>query len=255
MLKNRVIPILLLKDSGLVKTEKFKNPKYIGDPINAIRIFNEKQVDELIVLDIDASKKNRGPDYSLIEQFASECFMPVTYGGGITELNQAERIFSLGIEKVSIQSQSFKEIDFIRKLSEIHGSQSIISSIDIKKNLFGQYRLYNSKDKKIIKKAIKSHIEELIKNGIGEILINSVDKDGTFDGIDIKMIETFCTDLPIPSIASGGVNSLNDFKDAVEAGANAVAAGAYFVFKGPHRAVLITYPEYSELELLFTNDK
>lgn len=245
----------MLKDTGLVKTEKFKNPVYIGDPINAIRIFNDKQVDELIVLDIEATKKNSEPNYELIEQFASECFMPLTYGGGINRIEQAEQIFSLGIEKISIQSQSLENYNLIKDLSQIYGSQSIVSSIDIKKNLFGRYKLYRSNSRKILKRKIKSHIEKLIENGTGEILINSVDKDGTLTGLDQKMIELFCKDLPVPCIVSGGANSLNDFKKAVDAGASAVAAGAYFVFNGPHRAVLITYPEYSELEQLFKDTK
>ena len=253
MLKNRVIPTLLIQEEGLVKTFKFNTPKYVGDPLNAIKIFNDKEVDELIVLDIDASQLNRGPNYGLIEQFASECFMPLCYGGGIRTLEQAKKLFSLGIEKISIQSEAYTSLGFIKKLSDIFGSQSIVVMLDIKKNWMGSYKLYSSRSHKILDKDWLEFLQSVVEMGAGEVVINSVDRDGTLSGIDLDLIKMASEIVNIPIIASGGVGSLNDIKLAVDNGASAVAVGAYFVFKGPRQAVLITYPKYSDLETLFTS--
>ena len=255
MLKHRVIPTLLLKNGGLVKTLKFKTPKYVGDPINAIRIFNEKEVDELIVLDIEASRLNKEPNYTLIEQFASECFMPLSYGGGIKTIEQAKRLFSLGIEKISIQNEAYINIDFINELASKFGNQSIVISIDIKKNWRGKYFLYSSKTKKIIKIEWSNFLKSIVKAGAGEVVINSVDRDGTLSGMEIELIQKVCNAVDVPIIASGGVSSLEDIKSAVDVGASAVAAGAFFVFTGPHNAVLITYPNYTDLERLFHSNE
>jgi cyclase len=251
MLKNRVIPCLLLKNTGLVKTLKFKDPKYVGDPINAIRIFNDKEVDELMVLDISASKERKEPNYSLIEQFASECFMPLCYGGGINTLEQAKTIFSLGVEKVCLQTAVINDFSIVSKLAEMYGNQSILVSIDVKKNILGQYKIYSSSTGKVIETDWKKYLIKAINSGAGEIVINAVDKDGTMAGMDLKLIEEACNIASVPIIAVGGAGSLLDIKKAVNAGASAVSAGAFFVFHGPHRAVLITYPNYSELEELF----
>ena len=253
MLKNRVIPTLLIQEEGLVKTFKFNTPKYVGDPLNAIKIFNDKEVDELIVLDIDASQLHRGPNYGLIEQFASECFMPLCYGGGIRTLEQAKKLFSLGIEKISIQSEAYTSLGFIKKLSDIFGSQSIVVMLDIKKNWMGSYKLYSSRSHKILDKDWLEFLQSVVEMGAGEVVINSVDRDGTLSGIDLDLIKMASEIVNIPIIASGGVGSLNDIKLAVDNGASAVAVGAYFVFKGPRQAVLITYPKYSDLETLFTS--
>jgi len=253
VLRNRVIPTLLIQEEGLVKTFKFNTPKYVGDPLNAIKIFNDKEVDELIVLDIDASQLNRGPNYGLIEQFASECFMPLCYGGGIRTLEQAKKLFSLGIEKISIQSEAYTSLGFIKKLSDIFGSQSIVVMLDIKKNWMGSYKLYSSRSHKILDKDWLEFLQSVVEMGAGEVVINSVDRDGTLSGIDLDLIKMASEIVNIPIIASGGVGSLNDIKLAVDNGASAVAVGAYFVFKGPRQAVLITYPKYSDLETLFTS--
>lgn len=250
MLTNRIIPVLLLQNSGLVKTVKFKNPNYVGDPINAIRIFNEKEVDELMVLDINASKKDLEPNYELIENFSSECFMPLTYGGGIKNLEQAKRIFSLGIEKICIQDSAYNNIDFIKKLSEKFGNQSIVVALDIKKKWNGQFCLYSSRKNKIIKKSWIEFMNECISKGAGEIMINSVDRDGTLVGMDYNLIKIASENINVPLIASGGLSSLKDLRLAVDHGANAIGGGAFFVYKGRHRAVLITYPNYEELEEL-----
>ena len=251
MLKNRVIPSLLLHRGGLVKTVKFKNPTYVGDPINAIRIFNEKEVDELMVLDISASIEQRDPDYSLIEQFASECFMPLTYGGGIKTIEQASTLFSLGVEKICVQKAALENPAFISRLAQKFGQQSVMVSIDIKKNWYGAYQLYSAAHCKIRYKNWLEVLENLVKVGAGEVILNSVDRDGTLAGPDLKNIALASKTVNVPLIAVGGIGCLNDIKSAVSAGASAVAAGSFFVFHGPHRAVLITYPKYQELERLF----
>lgn len=247
MLKNRVIPCLLLKNNGLVKTTKFKDPKYIGDPINAIKIFNEKEVDELMVLDISASKEGKSPNFELIEQFASECFMPLAYGGGVKTFEQAKQLFSSGVEKVCLQSSILETPSLITKLSDAFGSQSIMISIDIKKNLFGNYQLFNSSTGKKIKGDWIETLKTLISFGAGEVLLNAVDKDGTMSGPDFQLIKLASQIMKVPLISVGGISSLDDISDSIKAGANAVAAGAFFVYQGPHRAVLITYPNYNEL--------
>ena len=252
MLQTRVIPVLLLQNKGLVKTVKFKNPKYVGDPLNAIKIFNEKEVDELIFLDIDASKKGRKPDYELIKDFASECFMPVCYGGGITNIEQIKKIFTLGIEKISINCFALNNDELIKKAVDIYGSQSIVVAIDIKKSLMGKYQIYDHTKKKNLKTPFLEYIKRVEELGAGEILINNVDLDGTQKGYDINLLKQVVNYVRIPVIACGGAGELKDFQAAKkEASISAVAAGSFFVFQGKHNAVLITYPKYQELEKLF----
>jgi cyclase len=251
MLQHRVIPCLLISNSGLVKTIKFANPKYVGDPINAIRIFNEKEVDELLVLDIEASKTKREPNYVLIEQFAGECFMPLSYGGGITTVDQVKRLFSIGVEKVCVQTSALANLSLVTDIASRYGNQSVVMSIDIKKNLLGRHKLYSSATGKFIDQSWSGLIKTAIVAGAGEILVNAVDRDGTMDGMDLPLIEQAASVCSVPLIAAGGVGSLIDIKAAVKMGASAVAAGAFFVYHGPHRAVLITYPRYAELTALF----
>lgn len=253
MLKHRVIPCLLLRNRGLVKTIKFANPKYVGDPINAIRIFNEKEVDELLVLDIEASKAKREPDYDLIEQFAGECFMPLAYGGGITTVDQAKRLFSIGVEKVSVQTIALTNLKLVSDIASRYGNQSVVVAIDIKKNLLGRHKLFSSATGKLLDQDWLQFLKTAVDAGAGEILLNSVDRDGAMSGMDLPLIERATVSCPVPLIAVGGVGSLTDIKAAVAAGASAVAAGAFFVYHGPHRAVLITYPKYAELIKLLDN--
>ena len=252
MLKHRVIPALLLRNSGLVKTTKFKSPKYVGDPINAIRIFNEKEVDELMVLDITATKERREPNYKLIEEFAGECFMPLTYGGGVRSIEQATRIFSLGVEKICLQTAALQNPTLVTELAQRFGCQSVVVSIDLKRNWFGKSQLYLASEGKTCSAPWMEVMMGMVIAGAGEVLLNAVDKDGTLSGPDLGIIREAGLALSVPLIAMGGVASLSDIKAVVEAGASAVAAGAYFVYQGPHRAVLITYPRYQELESLFT---
>jgi len=252
MLKTRVIPVLLLHKQGLVKTKKFKDIKYIGDPINSIRIFNEKEADELILLDIDKSKERNQPDYELIESFASECFMPLCYGGGITTIEQMKKIFRIGIEKISLNTSALNDEALLREAVTTFGSQSIVVSIDIKKDIFGNYRIYDHSQKKIVKKNLLHYIEQLNTISVGEILVNSVDRDGTQLGYDIDLLMFVAEHTNIPLIACGGAKNMDDFKKVKTlANVSAVAASSFFLFHGKHRAVLITYPKYSELEKLF----
>lgn len=253
MLKTRVIPCLLLKNQGLVKTIQFTDPHYVGDPINAVRIFNEKEVDELIFLDITATRENRKPNFKLISEIASECFMPFSYGGGIRDLHDVKEIFNLGVEKVVINSHAIENPDFINKISELFGSQSVVVSIDVKKTLLGKYEVSTLNGKKNTKHEPVTFAKHMEIMGAGEIFLNSIERDGTMQGYDIKLIKEVSTSLSIPVIACGGAGRLEDFADAIKkGGASAVAAGSMFVFYGKHRAVLINYPTIQSLEKLFS---
>ena len=251
MLRYRIIPTLLLHDKGLYKTVKYsiKKGKYVGDPINAIKIFNDKGVDELIFLDIDASKEKRGPDFNMLKNIATECFMPVGYGGGITTMEQIKQIFQIGIEKVILNSVLLEDLSILKNASKDFGAQSIVAAVDIKKNLFGKYKVYNSAKQKNSDLDIKKYLQSLEENGAGEIYISSVDKDGTFEGYDIELMKDISKDIKVPVIINGGAKDISDFSRAIkECGVSAVSAGSMFVFNGPHKAVLITYPEYEKLE-------
>ena len=251
MLKHRVIPCLLLRNGGLVKTMKFANPKYIGDPINAIRVFNDKEVDEIMILDITASKEQKEPNYALIEQFAGEIFMPLCYGGGIHTVEQARRLFAMGVEKVCLQTAALSDMNIITHLASQFGNQSVLVSIDVKKNWRGKYQLYSASTGKLLSKPWMDFLKEAVVAGAGEIVLNAVDRDGMMQGMEIDLIREASSAIPVPLIAVGGAGSLIDIKAAIDAGASAVSAGAFFVFQGPHRAVLITYPQYQELLTLF----
>ncbi|GCC52463.1 imidazole glycerol phosphate synthase subunit HisF [Chryseotalea sanaruensis] len=249
MLKTRIIPCLLLKDGGLVKTIKFANPKYVGDPINAVKIFNEKEVDELIFLDIEASRQKRDPNYDLIKDLASECFMPFAYGGGVTTIDQIRKILRLGVEKVVINAFAIKQPAFIKEASTHFGSSTIIAAVDIKKDFWGHYKVYDHVARKITNKDPEKYIQELVNEGAGEIFLNNVDRDGTYLGLDLPIVARINSQLPVPLIICGGISSLKNIKDAVEqTKVSGAAAGSIFVFQGPHRAVLISYPSYNELK-------
>lgn len=249
MLKSRIIPVLLLENGGLVKTTKFKRPIYVGDPINTIKIFNDKEVDEVVVIDISASRMNRSPDFRLIEEFASECFMPLTYGGGIRNMSDANMLFSLGVEKICIQTAAIESPKLITDLVERFGSQAIVLSIDVKRSLSGSIKLHRYRgdgNKNITWKQI---LKTAIEAGIGEVLLCDVGKEGTMSGIDFNLVKTVSDGIPVPLIYVGGIGKMSDFGDALIAGADAVGAGSYFVFHGNNRAVLITYPNQDLIEL------
>lgn len=252
MLKKRVIPVLLLQNGGLVKGEKFKKHKYVGDPINAVRIFNEKEVDELAFVDISAGMNMKEPDYELIEDMASEAFMPIAYGGGVRRVDQVEKLFRLGVEKVIINSEFYKNPNLIKECSQIAGAQSIAVAVDVKKSLLGRYEVYiNNGTQKTglnpVEYALKAQLY-----GAGEILLTAIDREGQGQGLDLDLIKQVIAVLAIPVIAQGGMGHLEHIKQAVKvAGASAVAAGSFFTFHGKHKAVLLTYPAYHELENLF----
>lgn len=250
MLRARVIPCLLLRNAGLVKTVRFGEAKYIGDPINAVKIFNEKEVDELVLLDIDASKCLSEPNYDLLADIASECFMPLCYGGGVTSVDQALRIVQLGIEKIAVNAAAIADPGLVGALSNVLGSQSVVVGIDVKRDWLGRYRVYDASSGKLTDRSPEVYAVELADAGAGEIFLNSVDRDGTQEGYDLKLVAKVTKAVSVPVIASGGAGCNGDFVSAVAVGASAVAAGSMFVFQGRHRAVLINYPPYSELESL-----
>lgn len=255
MLRSRVIPCLLLRGEGLVKTVRFKAPKYVGDPINTIKIFNEKEVDEVVVLDIEASKQGREPNYRKIGEFASECFMPLCYGGGIRDIKHADRLFASGVEKISLQTGAFENLALVEQIAKKYGSSSVVVSADLKKGLFGGYRLHSSAGARNLPRKWQQYLTDAISAGAGEVFLNAVDRDGTMAGMDTTMIEEAAGLVSVPLIACGGVGSLAHIKAGVDAGASAVGAGAFFVYQGPHRAVLISYPKYSQLVELLGNDR
>ncbi|MCP4325917.1 MAG: imidazole glycerol phosphate synthase subunit HisF [Alteromonadales bacterium] len=250
MLSVRVIPCLLLHNSGIVKTIKFKKPRYIGDPINVVKILNEKEVDELVFLDIDASKKKIEPNYQIIEEIANECFMPFGYGGGITNLSQADKLFSLGVEKVIIGSEALNNVELIKNISKKYGSQSVVVSINVKSNIFGKRKLYNPGKTRTESMDIRLFSKLVVENGAGEIFLNSVDRDGTKAGFDKELIKQISSVVNVPVTVCGGAGQLSDFKDAVEYGASAVSAGSLFVYHGKRDAVLVNYPKYQTLQNL-----
>lgn len=249
MLRARVIPCLLLKDSGLVKTIKFKNPYYVGDPVNAVKIYNDKEVDEIIFLDITASKEGRKPPFKLISQIADECFMPFAYGGGIRTIEDANEIFRLGAEKVIINSYAIENTSFIKTLSQVFGSQSIVVSIDAKKSFFNKYEVYTYGGKTRTKLNPIDFAIKMQEFGAGELFLNSIDRDGTMEGYDIELISKVSNAVSIPVIACGGAGRIQDFSEAVKkGGASAVAIGSMAVFQGKNRAVLINFPYPDELK-------
>jgi cyclase len=247
----RIIPVLLLKNEGLVKTVNFSKPKYVGDPINAVRIFNEKEVDELVFLDITATLEKRDPNFKMLEEIASECFMPLSYGGGVNNLSQVQKLFSIGIEKIIFNSVIYSNPSLITEVSNIFGNQSVVASIDVKKSFFGKYEVYSNAGTTKVNESLSSIISKIQSLGVGELIINSIDSDGTLKGYDLDLIKLISQSLNIPVVALGGASSLSDFKLAIQAGASAVAAGSFFIFHGKHKAVLISYPNLSEINNLF----
>ncbi len=255
MLRPRIIPCLLIHKKGLVKTIGFKNPKYVGDPLNAVKIFNEKEADELMVVDIDASVEGNEPDFQLIKNIASECRMPLCYGGGVKTVEQAQKIINLGVEKVALSSALVENIDLVTKIGSVIGNQSVVAVIDVKKKgLLKKQEVY-------IHNALKStglnpvdFAIKLANNGVGEIVINSVDQDGVMNGYDYSLIEKIKSQVNIPVTALGGAGSLSDIEELIRKfGVIGAAAGSLFVFKGVYKAVLINYPNPKQKFELITN--
>jgi cyclase len=253
MLLPRIIPCLLVKNKGLVKTISFDQSTYVGDPLNAVRIFNEKKVDELMVLDIDATTLNREPDYRMIEHLAMECRMPLCYGGGIKSVEQAERIFSLGVEKIAISSAAIENPDFISELASRVGNQSVIVVIDVKKRRFGAgYEIRTHNGTRKASKSIAEFVKLIEVNGAGEVVLNSIDRDGTMKGYDLKLAGMVRELTSLPLTVLGGAGSLEHIGELISThGVIGCAAGSLFVFKGKYRAVLISYPpEEKKIELI-----
>jgi cyclase len=244
MYRPRIIPCLLLQNKGLVKTIRFSTPTYVGDPINAVRIFNENEADELIFLDINASQEGRLVPIDLVEKIGDEAFMPYAVGGGIRDISDVRAIIKAGAEKVVINSAAIETPELIAQAADIFGSQSIIVSIDARQSHDGTYRVYTHGGMKATGRNPVELAQQMERHGAGEIVINSIDRDGTGEGYDIELIKSITGEVQIPVIAIGGASSLEDFAVAVkEGGASAVAAGSMFVFIGRKRAVLINYPD------------
>jgi imidazole glycerol-phosphate synthase subunit HisF len=249
MLKTRVMPCLLSRNGRLVKTVKFKNPAYVGDPVNAIKIYNEKEVDELILVDITATIEQKEPPFELLAEVTSECFMPFTYGGGIRDIEVIRRLFSLGIEKIVVNSFAVENPSFIKQAAALFGNQSIVASIDAKKTWLGRYSVFSHGGRKDAKLDPVEYAKLMENMGAGEILLNSIDRDGTMEGYDTDLIKSVTDVVGIPVIACGGAGSVDDFGKAVRiGGASAVAAGSMVVYQGKNRGVLINFPSREELE-------
>ncbi|MGK0138560.1 MAG: cyclase [Algoriphagus sp.] len=255
MLRSRITPVLLIQNNGLVKTVKFKDPKYVGDPLNAVRIFNEKEVDELIVVDIDKSSKRLEPDFGLIERLAIESRMPLCYGGGIKTPEQAQRLVNLGVEKIAVSSAIINEPNLLREMAEAVGQQSVVAVLDIKKTgLLKKYRLFTLNGTREEKKDPFDFALELQSIGIGELLVNSIDQEGTMEGYDNKLNSRMRDLLDVPITFLGGAGNLSDIKEIIQKfGPVGAAAGSLFVFKGKYRAVLINYPNEADKYALYNH--
>jgi imidazole glycerol-phosphate synthase subunit HisF len=252
MLRPRIIPCLLVQNKGLVKTINFGHPKYVGDPINAVRIFNEKEVDELVVLDIDATVENREPDFKMIENLAAECRMPLCYGGGVKTVEQAKIILGLGVEKVAISSAAIDNPSFVTEAANCIGNQSVVVVLDVKKSsILGKYEIWTHNGRKNSKNNPLEFAKKLEDLGVGEIVLNSIDNDGVMKGYDLNLVEKIRTSVKVPITVLGGAGSLQDIGRLVNRfNIIGAAAGSLFVFKGVYKAVLINYPNRAEKDAL-----
>jgi imidazole glycerol-phosphate synthase subunit HisF len=248
MLRPRIIPCLLVHEGGLVKTVQFDQPKYVGDPINAVKIFNEKEVDELIVLDIDATVEGREPDYTMIQHLAAECRMPLCYGGGVSTVEQAVRIVKLGVEKIAFSAAAIETPDLITQVSAKIGAQSVVVVLDVKKHPKTQkYEVWIRRGKKNTGLCPFETAKKMQALGAGEIVVNAIDQDGMMKGYDLPLIEGICNAVTVPFTALGGAGTYADLKKLISKfGILGAAAGSLFVFKGVYRAVLINYPNRTE---------
>lgn len=260
MLRSRIIPCLLIHNKGLVKTVKFGEPKYVGDPLNAVKIFNEKEVDELIVLDIDASAEGRGPDFNVIKNMAVECRMPFCYGGGVTTVEQAKQIINLGAEKVAISSAALSNERLLLEIGKAVGMQSVVVVIDVKKRkgLFsgGGYDIYTLNGKVKSDVGFEQFLKKMDDLGVGEIVLNSIDRDGTMEGYDMELVDKARTLTEVPLCILGGASSLSNIGELI--GRHKIigaGAGSLFVFKGKYRAVLINYPLKHEKQTILKGEK
>ncbi len=250
-MRKRVIPVLQISGGKLVKTRCFRNPRYVGDPINAVKIFNEKGVDELVLLDISATAAGREPDYDLIRDIASEAFMPLCYGGGITRIDQMRRLFATGIEKIAVNHAALTTPELLRAAAAEFGSQSVVASVNVKRDFWFRRTEYvfDYLRMRTTRRDPRAYLAELEAAGAGEILVTSVDRDGMMNGYDVEMIRQLAAAVQVPLIALGGAGSLDHVRQVLDSTeASAAAAGSLFVFQGPHRAVLIQYPTEEKLK-------
>jgi len=249
MLQNRIMPCLLVQNDKLVKTIRFKNPLYIGDPVNAIKIYNEKEVDELIVVDISENRAQRGPNFRLIREIADECFMPVCYGGGISTIDQIQQILKIGIEKVVINSAIFKNRLLIQQAARLFGNQCIVVSIDVKKNIWGNHKVTFGSGSKTIDTGLPDFVKEMEELGAGELLINDISREGTWEGFDLELLKKATSNADIPVIAMGGAGNMEHITAAISQGkASAVAIGSMAVYQNKGMGVLINFPKKEILE-------
>lgn len=257
MLRPRIIPCLLVKNGGLVKTVHFANPKYVGDPINAVKIFNEKEVDELIVVDIDATMQNKAPNYGRIKNLAAECRMPLCYGGGVKTVEQVERIISLGVEKVAVSAVAVSDPEIVVRAAEVVGSQSIVVIMDVKKTgRGGEYEVWTHNGSKPTGRSPAEFARQVESLGAGEVVINSIERDGIMKGYDLELVGAIREAISLPITILGGAGSHKDIAALIQAfGIIGAAAGSLFVFKGIYRAVLINYPSRAEKDALVTHNQ
>ena len=255
MLRPRITPCLLLKDHGLVKTRQFKEPKYVGDPINAVRIFNEKEVDEIMVVDIDASVQQCEPDYTLIKNLAAECRMPLCYGGGVKSVNQVERIIALGVEKVAISSAALEDPQLINSSSKVVGNQSIVVVLDVMRDpKTGKWEIFTHNATRATKRDPVDTAKQMEQLGAGEIILNSINRDGMMNGYDLELVQSVRKSVGVPMTVLGGAGSLKDIQALFASfGILGAAAGSLFVFKGVYRAVLINYPSRADKDGLIAH--
>ncbi len=241
-----------MSNGALVKTVRFKEGPYVGDPVNAVRIFNQKEVDELILLDIHATTQNRGIDFETLEKVVSECFMPICYGGGVRTIEEMRRLYALGIEKISLGAAAFEVPDLVQEASREFGAQAVVVTLDVKRGLLGKASVRTRNGTRDVKLAPLDAARDFAERGAGEILLYSIDRDGTWSGFDLKLIESVSHGVPIPVVATGGAGSLQDIQAAVkEAGASAVAIGSMAVFQGKDLGVLIKFPSRKDQDSLF----
>jgi cyclase len=249
MLRTRIIPVLLLRNESLVKTRQFGHFEYIGDPCNTVRIFNELEVDELVVLDIMATREKRQPNFELLADISSECFMPMGYGGGISSFEHARQIFNIGFEKVIINSAAYETPALITEIADVFGTQAVIASIDVKHTLFGGERVYSHGAKRRLAHEPVQWACEMEKRGAGEILLTSVNREGMWSGFDLDLVKRVCDAVSVPVVAQGGASGLNDIRAVVKkAGASAVALGSMVVFQKKDMGVLVNFPTTNQLQ-------
>ena len=247
MLRPRIIPCLLVRNKGLVKTINFGESKYVGDPINAVKIFNEKEVDELVVLDIDATANGAEPNYVMIQNLATECRMPLCYGGGVKNVGQAKRIVSLGVEKVALSSAAVANVELVADIAEQVGNQSVVVILDVKRRRRGRYEVFVRNAQEPTGRSPVEVAQQLEEHGVGEIVLNSIDRDGVMDGYDLEIAKRVREAVSVPMSILGGAGSLDDIKKLIDTfGIIGACAGSLFVFKGVYRAVLINYPNHDE---------